>query len=281
MKDPELSSGTSGLHSDTFLTGRPLSAHAVRELARQANYQASRSGPVYRWQGQDDQVYAPSRWSFLTPQCSVPVVVAPGTRGLRCAFRATIASGRRVSFAAVATPLGGTVVVPAWPYYVTLLGTGSSQRGEVEVPCPPAGSFLLTLFWRAEISVTVDPVVSSSQYSVSATFEAGAWASPTVGALYDRESFLDEYIVSSGSSGWYNAPGSASAIQRTGHYVYVFDEGSSGAGRSYVVQQNGTSTYSQALRAPGISRADVGKIYTVRQTPLVMLTAAAIYEVHS
>lgn len=282
MKAPEKSSGTSGIYTAGVATGRPLSAHVVREMARQANYQVSRSGLVYRWQGQTtDAVYAPSRWAFMVPQCSVPVRVASGTTSLRCAFRVTVPSSRRVSFGVTATPLGETVVAPAWPHYATATGTGSSQRVEFEVPCPASRDFKLSLWWRHEQDHAVDPVVASASYNSAelGTFGSGGWATPTIGRS-DNGMMLDLRGVTASYNFWLNEPNASNAIQRLGYYLVVFDEGASGAAKTFAIHQLGEDEWVRELYCPGLTRASQGKRYTILQAAACTLTSACVYEVH-
>lgn len=284
-KDFEKSSGTSGIASAGVASGRPVSAHVVRELARQANYQATRSGLVYRWTPETSaSLVAPCRWQFLAPQCSVPVRVSSGTTSLRCGFRAAVPSGRTISFGVVCTPAGQDVIEPDDTNTITMFGTGTSQRVDGVVPCPASRDFLLTLFWRHAVNLASDPVITTASYDtgVLGTFESGAWATPTVGAVNTDFGVARIYdtLNLSGIGLWLNDPTNANAVQRLGYYLFAYDTGSTTTGQGYSIRQHGTFNYVGYLDCAGATGALVSKRYTVRQGAVATLGGAAIYEVH-
>lgn len=296
MKAPEYSSSVSALHASAFVDGEPLSAHVLRELARQTNRQASRSSPIFRFVGYGARIgvqYAPARWRYASPSCAIPVRKRLGVQRLRTCVRAYVESGRRVAFALLsdASPRADEVAA-----YID--GSGAIVSVAWETECPSSSEILLSPMWRAVVDPSSDPLVTSAQWiGLSAsTFGDATWGTPTIAtntgtgqfATHGPHHFRDQYVTSQfvtylGARGWRVAPNDTAAIQRAGMYAFVFDSGFSGAGTAYEC-----GPYGATIVSPGIGdaiytidtvpRSVLGKIYSMNRLPEAQILSWAVYE---
>lgn len=298
FRAPEIATARGGLDDDAFVSGQPLSAHILREMIRQSNLQSRRSNPVFRWFGNGvgggRTERAPAFWQVALPCGEVVIRKTPGVGKLRCRVRVLADSGRRLEVALYTHRAGGDLSLHS--AVVTGSGTGSYVTADITVPCLEGDQDAVTVWWRALVDPSNDPVVTSANWSgLSATsFGDATWGTPAMGFGGDdtwqfyskrRDVFIDNYVASqylAGSPpkpGWRIGRSDSAGLSRSGFYIYMTSRNQLHEIRDPVFSSGFSPIISIAPNLPFDLESYQGVYYTMRQLPEAHIESVAIYEV--
>lgn len=274
LKTPEFSSKFGAVDDLAFTDGSPVSAHVLREMARNGNRLISKGDLLFRWVGAEDDgtgestsagsSFAPPFWQYAIPVFPFPVLKRKGITQIRVRVRADIDSGLTLLFY-VGTLKNPTPTPLATSNILTMAGTGSLAaytKNDIEVR-EPAGE-VLSFFYKYSVDPSSDALMNTATYG-----------SPSAGtSSYNTGPF---WFSDTGTPATWNT--TTAEVHEGGHYVQFLDSNS--VRETFIGEIRGVVSATQLLFWPECPNSQLirGAKYQILKLPACKFVSIAVYGV--
>lgn len=272
---PEVATEYGGLDDAAFDDGSPVSAHVLREMARNGNRLTGRGDLLAQWNAYAEdgvdglrsvaRMFAAPYWQFLLPIPILEVEKRSGVDTVLVRLRVLVEAGFSVLFF-VGTSLRPTPANTRSADQVAVAGSASIQNVDITVPVRRSRGELLSVYVRHVVNTTTDTLMDTATYGT-----------PNTGVIPN---------TSTRGFGHFSYPGATwtNAIPSGGHYVNFSDA----TGReqrhvpskivaAYINSPIFELHFHPIISSPEVFQSLVNATFTIRRLAAVRVISAAVY----